>query len=89
MSLCHIWFGVDASNRRSGGWGFFRLFPFAVPSPAFFRCRRTVSGLAFRKNSRRRTCEMRLTPCWGFSRLSARIFSPTGFGSREEPPQAG
>jgi len=82
MSLCHIWFGVERSNRRGGGCGFFRAFGGGAVSPVAFRCWRTVSGLAFRQNSRRRICEIRLAPCRGFSRLSAVIFSWTAPGRR-------
>jgi len=81
MSLCHIWFGVDRSNRLGGGFGFFRAFGCGVASPVCFRCRRTVSGLAFRKNRRRRICEIRLTPCRGSSFFNSVIFSFTGVGS--------
>ena len=78
MSLCHIWFGVDRSNRRAGGCGFFRAFGLGVASPVRFRCWRTVSGLAFRKKTRRRICEIRFTPWRGSSRFSSAILSLTG-----------
>jgi hypothetical protein len=86
MSLCHIWLGVDRSKRRAGGWGFLCAFGLGVASPAVFRCWRTVSGLALRKNTRRRICEIRRTPCPGSSFFSCVIFACTAPGSFAPPP---
>ena len=80
MSLCHIWLGVDRSNRRSGFLAGFRAFFLGVANPVACNWRRTVFGLAFRKNSRRSICEIRFAPCPGFSRFNAVIFSTTAFG---------
>ena len=81
MSLCHIWFGVERSNRRSGGSGFFRAFGFGSTRPVLFRCFLTCFGLAFRKKNRLRICESRFAPCPGFSRFKEMIFSFTDCGS--------
>jgi len=82
MSVCHSSLGAARSNRRCGGVGFLRAFGAGnAAKPADFNCRRTVSGLAFRKNSRRSICEMRRTPCVGLERLSETIFALTGSGS--------
>ena len=81
ISLCHIWFGVERSNRRSGCSRGFRAFALGVASPAFLSSRLTVPGLALMKKIRRRICDSRLPPCRGFSRFSAAIFSFTAGGS--------
>ena len=81
MSVCHIWFGVDRSNRRGGTLIFRRAFFFSAIIPTCASCSRTVEGLAFIQNSRRSTWEMRRTPWRGSSRLSATIFSCTASGS--------
>jgi hypothetical protein len=85
MSLCHIWFGVDRSNRRGGGFGFLRGGTLPATRSAAFRCWRTVSGLACRQNSRRRSCEIRFTPRCGSSRFKAEILSFTGPGNFAGP----
>ena len=89
MSLCHIWFGVERSNRRSGAFGFLRAFAFGSTRAALFRCLLTCVGLAFRKKNRRRICDSRFGPCAGFSRFSAMIFSLTGSGSLDFPALQG
>ena len=85
MSLCHIWFGVERSNRRSGALGFLRAFAFGSTRAARFRCFLTCFGLAFRKKNRRSICERRFAPCPGFSRFKKRIFSLTDGGSLDPP----
>ena len=62
MSLCHIWFGVERSNRRGGTLPLCRGFFLGAIIPAPVSSCRTVSGLAFNQNMRRKTCEMRRTP---------------------------
>jgi hypothetical protein len=86
ISLCHIWFGVERSNRRGGGFGDLRAFGGGAVRPVAFRCWRTVSGLALRKNSRRRICEMRFAPCRGSSLFSCVILACTAAGSFAPPP---
>ena len=81
MSLCHIWFGVERSNRRGGAFGFRRTFGRNLVSPVACRCWRTVSGLAFRKNQRRRICAIRFAPRCGSACFSSVIFAWTATGS--------
>ena len=81
MSLCHIWFGVERSNRRGGTFGFVRCFGRSLVSPVACRCCRTVSGLAFKQNQRRRICEIRLAPCCGSACFSSVIFAWIATGS--------
>jgi hypothetical protein len=85
MSLCHIWFGVDRSNRRGGGVGFLRVGTLPATRSAAFRCRRTVSGLALRQNIRRRIWEIRRAPCCGSARFNSTILAFTGPGSFAGP----
>jgi len=86
MSLCHIWFGVERSNRRGGGVGFLRAFGLGAVNPVSFRCWRTVSGLAFRQKNRLRICEIRLAPCRGSCCFSSVIFLCTAPGNLAFPP---
>jgi hypothetical protein len=81
MSLCHIWFGVERSNRRGGGFVFLRTGLLPAARSTAFRCWRTVSGLALRKKNRRRICEIRFTPCRGSCCFSSVIFAWTATGS--------
>ena len=84
MSLCHIPLGAEDSNRRSGvfiGLPGFRRFALAPVSPVRSSSCFTFAGDAFRKKIRRRICEIRRTPCPGFSCFSVWIFSATTPGS--------
>jgi hypothetical protein len=82
MSLCHIWFGVERSNRRGGGFGLRRGLGGRAVNPVALRCSLTVEGLALRQKNRRRICEMLFAPCRGSSRLSSVIFARTAAGRR-------
>ena len=81
MSLCHIWFGVERSNRRGGGFPLWRGFLTGCISPWPASSCRTLSGLARIQNHRRSNCEIRRTPRRGSAFLSATIFSRTGAGN--------
>ena len=77
MSLCHIWFGVLRSKNR--GFDGLRFGFFFTSGIRFAACsvRRTVSGLAGRKNIRLSNWEIRFTPKAGFASLTATIFVRT------------
>ena len=86
MSDCHIWFGVLRSKNRGRVmlcWCFFREGTINDSSPSV---RRTVSGLALRKNARFKRWEIRLTPKRGSRFLISTIFSRTGPGSFRRRP---
>jgi len=81
MSLCHIWFGVARSKCR-GRTRLRRAFARSSIRSAAWSVLRTVSGLASRKNHRRKPSAIRFTPKKGFPRFSSTIFSTTAPGSR-------
>lgn len=80
MSLCHVSFGAERSKKCTFGLGFARAFTAFVCSPDFFSLCLTVSGLAFRKNSRLSICEIRFTPKCGLFFLIVWIRSPITSG---------
>lgn len=82
MSVCHIPLGAALSKRRSTGLGFRRAFGGGVNSIwDRFSSRRTVSGLALNRKTRRNRSEIRRTPCVGSACLSSTIFARTATGS--------
>jgi len=80
-SLCHIWLGVARSKKR-GRVRLRRAFGGRSINPASCKRRRTVSGLAGRKNSRRSVLAIRFTPYQRFARFSWMIFSVMAAGRR-------
>lgn len=89
MSVCHIWLGVDLSNRRGGASRFLRRLLVGVANPVSFKCRRTLEGLALKKNIRRRIWEILRTPEPGAACLRSVIFFCTTTGSLFPPAPAG
>jgi hypothetical protein len=81
MSVCHIWFGVARSKYR-GLTKLRRAFARSFMRSASWSVFLTVSGLASRKNQRRRPSAIRLTPKKGLILFISTILSITGRGRR-------
>jgi hypothetical protein len=81
MSVCHIWFGVARSKYR-GLTKLRRAFARSFMRSASCSVFLTVSGLASRKNQRRRPSAIRFTPKKGLIFFISTIFSITGRGRR-------
>ena len=79
MSVCHIWLGVARSKKR-GRTKLRRALRLSVMRSASWSVFLTVSGLASRKNQRRRPSAIFFTPKKGFPRFISRILSITGRG---------